>query len=240
MMNALAVIMGDFCAYIGKNVIVYDPKRGKGKSGGEHTSHLIPIDSKRLILTQVRILLKENKPQLDISKAKIVVLGYGNVASGAMQEFKSNSIQNFAVLGAAQTINTRIESWLQDADLIINGAELAKELRGKQYLVTNEHLKTIIKDGSVLIDIVGGSKTNPSAIEAVKTCTFLSAPHFVQNGITIAALFGWPMMGMMRESNLAYSQQITDVLIGKDQLIKGIEHLTAGVKPALVVGPYQV
>jgi len=183
-------------------------------------------------------LLKENKPQLDIRQAKIVVLGYGNVASGAMQELKSNEIHSFAVLGAAQTKNTRIEAWLQDADLIINGAELAKELRGKQYLVTNEHLKTTIRDGSVLIDIVGGSKTNPSAIEAVKTCTFLSAPHFVQDGITIAALFGWPMMGMMRESNLAYSQQITDVLIGQDQLIQGIDNLTAGVKPALVVGPY--
>ena len=51
MTNCLKIIMGDFLGYIGKNVIVYDPKSHRKKGDG-HTSHLIPIEGKRVIITQ--------------------------------------------------------------------------------------------------------------------------------------------------------------------------------------------
>ena len=44
--------MGKFCVYIGKDVIVFDPKQHRKKGGGNHTSHLIPIDGKRILITQ--------------------------------------------------------------------------------------------------------------------------------------------------------------------------------------------
>ena len=50
--KAFQTIMGDFMGFIGKNVIVFDPKSKKAKGGGNHTSHLIPIEGKRLIITQ--------------------------------------------------------------------------------------------------------------------------------------------------------------------------------------------
>ncbi len=52
--KALEIILGsgNFFGYIGKNVIVFDPKSHKGKVGGSHTSHLMPIEGKRLIVTQ--------------------------------------------------------------------------------------------------------------------------------------------------------------------------------------------
>ncbi len=50
--KALAIILGDFLGYIGKDVIVFDPKQHRKKGGGNHTSHLIPIDGKRLVVTQ--------------------------------------------------------------------------------------------------------------------------------------------------------------------------------------------
>jgi hypothetical protein len=50
--NALEVILGKFYGRIDKSVIVFDPKQHKAKGGGQHTSHLIPIDGKRLIVTQ--------------------------------------------------------------------------------------------------------------------------------------------------------------------------------------------
>lgn len=50
--NALKVILGDFMGFIGKNVIVHDPKAMKTNKGSGHTSNLIPIEGKRLIATQ--------------------------------------------------------------------------------------------------------------------------------------------------------------------------------------------
>jgi alanine dehydrogenase len=184
-------------------------------------------------------LLKDNKPQIDISEAKVVVLGYGNVASGAMHEIYNQGFKNINILGRTQTAKDKIDFWLKDVDLVVNGAELPRELRGITYLVSNDHLKRVIPKGSVVIDLVGGSETNRSAVESVLSCTFLTDPHFIKEEVTVSALWGWPMMGMMRESAIKYSSQITDVLIRREKLIEGIDTLTAGVKRAFVCGPFE-
>ena len=184
-------------------------------------------------------LLKENKPQLDIREAKVVVLGYGNVAQGAMHEIYDQGFKNINILGRTQTAKDKIDFWLKDVDLVVNGADLPRELRGITYLVSNDHLKRVIPKGSVVIDLVGGSETNRSAVESVLSCTFLTEPHFIKEEVTVSALWGWPMMGMMRESAIKYSSQITDVLIRREKLIEGMDTLTAGVKRALVCGPFK-
>ena len=183
-------------------------------------------------------LLKENKPTLDIANAKAVVLGYGNVAQGALHELHSQGIKNIHVLGRSQTAKSRIDFWLKDVDLVVNGAEQSPELRGVNFLVSNQHLKELIPDQSVVIDLVGGSATNRSPVEAVISCSFLTEPHFVQDGVTVSALWGWPMMGMMRETAIRYSGQIVDVLIGPEKLIDGLHSLKPGVQRALVCGPF--
>jgi alanine dehydrogenase len=184
-------------------------------------------------------LLKENKPDLDLSEAKVAVLGYGNVARGAMHEIYNQGVKKIHVLGRTQTASGEIEKYLEGVDLVVNGAELPRELRGKVYLVSNEHLKTVVPDGSVVIDLVGGSATNRSAVEAVIACTYLTEPHFVKEGVTVSALWGWPMLGMMRESAVKYSSQIVDVLINREKVSEGLDSLTAGVKCALVCGPFK-
>ncbi len=90
-----------------------------------------------------------------------------------------------------------------------------------------------------MIDLVGGSETNRSPVESVLSCTFLTEPHFIKDEVTVSALWGWPMLGMMRESTIKYSSQIVDVLIGREKLIEGIDTLTVGVKRALVCGPFE-
>jgi alanine dehydrogenase len=184
-------------------------------------------------------LLQENKPDLDLREAKVAVLGYGNVARGAMHEIYNQGVKKIHVLGRTQTVDGKIQEYLEGVDLVVNGAELPRELRGKLYLVTNEHLKTIVPDGSVVIDLVGGSATNRSAVEAVIACTYLTQPHFVKEGVTVSALWGWPMLGMMRESAIKYSSQIVDVLINTEKVSQGIDYLSAGVKRALVCGPFK-
>ncbi len=184
-------------------------------------------------------LLKENKPDLDIREAKVVVLGYGNVARGAMHEIYDQGFKNINILGRTQTAKDRIDEYLKDVDLVVNGAELPREIRGITYLVSNDHLKRVIPIGSVVIDLVGGSETNRSAVESVLSCTFLTEPHFIKEEVTVSALWGWPMLGMMRESAVKYSSQIVDVLIKKEKVIEGIDSLSTGVKRALVCGPFK-
>ena len=142
------------------------------------------------------------------------------------------------MLGRTQTTKERIDHWLQDVDLVVNGAEQPRHLRGVNYLIDNDHLKQTIPRGSVVIDLVGGSETNRSPVEAVLTCTFLTEPHFVKDEVTISALWGWPMMGMMRASAIKYSGQIVDVLTARERLLAGLDHLAPGVKRALVCGPF--
>ena len=183
-------------------------------------------------------LLQENKPGLDLSKAKVAVLGYGNVGQGALHEVHDHGVQAVSVLGRTQTNSGRIEYWLKGVDLVVNGAEQPTHLRGINYLLSNEHLKTIIPDGSVVIDLVGGSPSNRSPVEPVLSCTFMDQPHFVQDGVTVSALWGWPMMGMMRETAIVYSSQIADVLTGRERLLDGLNSLPPGVERALVCGPF--
>ena len=85
-------------------------------------------------------LLKENKPDLDLKDAKVVVLGYGNVARGAMHEVYNQGIKKIHILGRTHTAAGKIEEYLKDVDLVINGAELPMSLRGKVYLVSNDQL----------------------------------------------------------------------------------------------------
>ena len=183
-------------------------------------------------------LLKKNKPSQDISNCKAVILGYGNVGQGALDELHSQGIKHIHVLGRAQTSSGRIDYWLKDADIVVNGAEQAAELRGNNFLISNQHIKDLMPQNSVVIDLVGGSPTNRSPVEAVISCSFLTAPYLVQDGVFVSALWGWPMMGMMRETAIRYSDQIVEVLIGQEQLIDGIKDLAPGIRPALVCGPF--
>ncbi|WP_041394502.1 alanine dehydrogenase [Photobacterium profundum] len=183
-------------------------------------------------------LLNAKKQSVDRVNTKAVILGYGNVAQGALDELHQQGIKNIHVLGRSQTAKSRIDYWLKDVDIVVNGAEQSSELRGKNFLISNQHLKDLIPEQSVVIDLVGGSATNRSPVEPVISCSFLTEPYFVQDGVLVSSLWGWPMMGMMRETAIRYSGQIVEVLIGHEKLIDGLEQLKPGVQRALVCGPF--
>jgi len=183
-------------------------------------------------------LLKKTKPEVTIDSAKVVVLGYGNVARGAMHELYEQGVKTIHVLGRSQTTEDRITHWLKDVDLVVNGADLPLHLRGLTYLITNDHIENVIPAGSVVIDLVSGSETNRSAVEPVLSATFLTEPYFIQNEVIISSLWGWPMMGMNRKSTEKYSGQIVDVLTGRERLIEGLDVLAPGVQRAQVCGPF--
>ena len=186
-----------------------------------------------------KLLAEVSKKKLVGKDVNCVVLGYGNVGMGAIHECFAQGARRIYILGYINTKPDRIERFLLNADLIVNGAEQPVELRGKNYLLTRQHVKDLIADGSVVIDLVGGSASNRSAVENVIECTFLNDPYFEEDGVYFSALWGWPMMGMMRETAVKYSSQIVDVLLGRERLIDGLGQLHQGVEPALVCGPFE-
>lgn len=184
-------------------------------------------------------LLKEiSIKQSPASEVTATILGYGNVGMGAIHECYEAGVRTIHVLGKEQTKKGVIEDYLRKSDLIVNGAEQPAHLRGVNYLVTREHAHSLLEKGSVVIDLVGGSATNRSAVENVIECTYLTNPYFEEDGILFSALWGWPMMGFMRETAIKYSGQITEILLGEDQLINGLKKLAPGVEKALVCGPF--
>ncbi|MAW06830.1 MAG: alanine dehydrogenase [Halobacteriovoraceae bacterium] len=172
------------------------------------------------------------------SEVKASVLGYGNVGMGAIHECYLQGVREIKVLGRTHTTEGTIENLIKNSNVIINGAEQSPELRGKNFLIKNKYLGETIKPGSVVVDLVGGSATNRSPVESIIECTYMTNPYFEVEKVYFTALWGWPMMGMMRESCVRYSGQIKDVLIGEEKLINGILNLAPGVKKALVCGPF--
>lgn len=188
-------------------------------------------------------LLQEESPLARKARdATVSVLGYGNVGMGAIDECCRSGARVVHILGRAHTQKPAIERWLGISDVVINGAEQPPHLRGKNFLVTNRHTQEVMRSGSVLIDLIGGSATNRSPVEPVVECTYLTDPHFEYNNMYVSALWGWPMMGMMRETAVRYSGQIAEVLLGHEEhLIGGLgreEELHPGLKPAVVCGPF--
>lgn len=186
----------------------------------------------------LKLLKEESLKQNPPSEVTVTVLGYGNVGMGAIHECYEAGVKTIHVLGKAHTKKGIIEEYLEKSDLIINGAEQPAHLRGINYLVTRDHAKSLLEKGSVVIDLVGGSATNRSAIENVVECTYLTDPYFEEDEILFSALWGWPMMGFMRETAIKYSGQIVEILIGEDELIKGLKKLSPGVEKALVCGKF--
>ncbi len=181
-------------------------------------------------------LIKENSSSsnMAIDNIEVSVLGYGNVGVGAMDEAYNQGVRKINVLTKINTTSERIEKFISRSNLIINGAELSKEMRGNTFLITAKHISNVIPKGSVVIDLIGGSSENRSAVEPIIECTFMDNPHFIQDDIYISSLWGWPMMGMMMESSVKYSGQILDVLTGRERIIDGTKKMTAGVKIAFI------
>ena len=181
-------------------------------------------------------LSKENNQES--TKSKSCVLGYGNVGMGAIHECYDQGCRVIKILGRFHTLSENIASFLKDAEVIINGAEQAAELRGKNYLIKSDYVGELIQKGSVVIDLVGGSASNRSPVEDIIECSYLTDPHFERDGVFFSGLWGWPMMGMMKESADKYSGQILDVLLRREKILEGLGDLSPGIKRALVCGPF--
>jgi alanine dehydrogenase len=131
---------------------------------------------------------------------KAVILGYGNVSSGA--------ITVCARLGIDYRIIRREEfkhvpKYLADADILINGIAWPKEERERQhYLVTRKDIVNS-KPGMIVLDL---SVDFANPIETVHPTTY-SNPFYIDEDRVHISLYGYP--GLVPEtSSRIYSEQV--------------------------------
>ncbi len=138
---------------------------------------------------------------------RIVILGYGNVANGAINQCFNSGYKNIHVLNKYNIKDIPVSK------LYINGVDLPKEQKGKQFIITNKQFDNM-DPGTTLIDLIGGNKLTRGAIEPMVENTFLNEPFKRFNkDKRISALWGFPCILDPMLSCEVYSKQITDVIL---------------------------
>lgn len=166
---------------------------------------------------------------------RVTVLGYGNVAFGALDECLRGGISHVHIRTERTTEHALLRPHLEDSDLIVNGIDGREDPRS--YVVTNDDLGSVIRAGTVVVDLVGGSASNRGAVEPIVECTTPDDPYFVRDGVYLSSVWGWPLVGFARESMERYSDQILRMLLFDERVLDGWEHPPEGIRAALVAGP---
>lgn len=169
------------------------------------------------------------------SDARVTVLGYGNVAFGALDECVRSGVPRVHIRTERTTEHALLRPHLADSDVIVNGIDGRDD--PESYVVTNDDLGSVIRPGTVVVDLVGGSASNRGAVEPIVECTTPDDPYFVVDGVYLSSVWGWPLVGFARESMERYSEQILRMLILEERVLDGLEEAPDGIRRALVAGP---
>ncbi|MFH1387206.1 MAG: hypothetical protein ABIH50_06040 [bacterium] len=159
-------------------------------------------------------------------ECRVLMLGYGEVASGALQAA-------FA-LGSYVKIMRRadfaqVKHYLKDKDIVVNALKWPDEKRQKkEYLVSREMLK-ILNKGAQVLDL---AVDYPGPIETTRPTT-ISDPFYFEEGIRHISIYGYPALSPISSSR-RYSRQIVEIVlqIASNGLGKAPEY----IKKAIVKG----
>ena len=159
----------------------------------------------------------------DPGKAVVKVMGYGNVAQGAIQ-YAARKFARVIVLNK-RDIN-EMEKHIPGTDILVDGIFWPHDLQGKVYLVTKKMLK-LFKPGAVIVDLVA-NPAGKSPIETVRPTTLADISYKV-DGVLHTACWGWPGLDPVNISK-RYSLQVAAVL----SLIanKGLDNLPYFIRRA--------
>jgi alanine dehydrogenase len=183
----------------------------------------------------IDLALRTNE-RLDTARdARVTVLGYGNVAFGALDECMRSGVSHVHIRTERTTEHALLRPHLEDSDLIINGIDGRDDPRS--YVVTNDDLGSVVRPGTVVVDLVGGSASNRGAVEPIVECTSPSNPYVVADGVYLASVWGWPLIGFAKPSMERYSEQIMRMLLFDERVLDGLEGAPESIRRALVGGP---
>jgi len=159
------------------------------------------------------------------AECKVLILGYGAVASGAINVACS--------LGAQVKILRKseyryIRHFLRNADILVNAITWPNyERANNSYLVTRNMLSLMSK-GGIVLDL---SVDYPNPIQSCRP-TLIDNPTYIVNGITHISIFGYPVLAPI-SSVRRYSRQVLPILL-KIASVRKFDRLPAYLKKAAV------
>ena len=183
----------------------------------------------------IDLALQVNERLDNARDARVTVLGYGNVAFGALDECVRSGVRRTHVRTERTTERALLRPDLETSDLIVNGIDGRDDPTA--YIVTDDDLGSVIRAGTVVVDLVGGSASNRGAVEPIVECSSPDDPYVVVDGVYLASVWGWPLVGFANDSMQRYSNQILNMLLFEEHVLGGLEGAPDGIRRALVAGP---
>ena len=155
----------------------------------------------------------------DPAKALVKIMGYGNMAVGAIR-CAARKRARIEILN--RTHFTEMDKYLRGTDILIDAVNrpFRRNVKKEPAFVTRKMLK-LLKKGSVVVDLV----SNPVGHAPVATMkpTYLNNPYYIVDGIYHTAMWGWPAMEPETITK-RYSIQIAPIL--KEIADKGLNNGT--------------
>ncbi len=160
----------------------------------------------------------------DPAKCAVKVMGYGNVACGAIQS-AARKFARIEVLNKKDFKN--MQKHIPGTDILVNGINWPMEKRGKEFIITRDMLK-LFKKGAVLLDLIS-NPPGQSPIETMRPTT-LDNISFVIDGIIHSSCWAWPGLDPVNISR-RYSIQVAPIL--KEIADKGLNNLPEYINRAV-------
>jgi len=136
---------------------------------------------------------------------KAVILGYGNVANGAITACSRLGI-SYKIMRKSEL--KHLPLWLADMDLLINAITWPEKQREKkEYLVTREDIRNS-KPGMIVLDL---SVDFPNPIETVHSTTYQN-PCYIEEDRVHISIYGYPGLVPITSSRI-YSEQILPIAL---------------------------
>ncbi len=144
----------------------------------------------------------------DPSKCLVKVMGYGNVACGAIQ-CAARKFARVVILHKRDFENMR--EHIPGTDILVNGINWPMEKRGKVFLITRDMMK-LFKKGAVLLDLV----SNPAGQSPIETMhpTTLEDIAYEVDGVVHASCWSWPGLdpeGISRRYSIQTAPIVKDI-----------------------------
>jgi len=157
-------------------------------------------------------------------KCLVKVMGYGNVACGAIQ-CAARKFARVTILNKHDFKN--MAEHIPGTDILVNAINWPHELRGKEFILTHDMLK-FFKKGAVIVDLI----SNPPGQSPIETMhpTTLDDISYVVDGVIHTSCWGWPGLDAVNISK-RYSMQVAPIL--KEIADKGLDNLPDYIREAM-------
>ena len=160
----------------------------------------------------------------DPAQCRVKVMGYGNVAQGAIQ----CAARKFArVMILHKHDFTNMAEHIPGTDILVNAINWPIEKRGKEFIITRDMLKLFNK-GAVILDLIS-NPPGQSPIETMRPTTLDDISYVIEEVIHTSC-WGWPGLDPVNISR-RYSIQAAPIL--KEIADCGMGNLPQYIRPAV-------